>query len=466
MDSRLRKGIMSVLVANMINVIFNLGTSLLLPKFLSIDSYAQIKTYQLYISYAGLLHFGFVDGMYLRYGGRNLQKRIDSDLVSDKSTMYLFQIIVTFVMIGIALVMQDNVLLAFSISVFPINLINYFKLLYQATGEFKLYGRILNATTILTFVVNVTLLFAFHINDFTYYLFGYTALYYTVWMYFEINFNKKHEYDKGKVFDKDILLSNIKNGFLLTLGNLSSVLLTSMDRWFVKALMTTYYFAQYSFAVTVETFLNTAITPVTTTLYNFFCREMDEEKHRDVFKYVLVFATILPASGFLVKFILEIYLQNYMDSSPIIFWLFAAQMFYIVNKSIFVNLYKAQKRQNEYFLKLTFIIVIGFALNAGLYKILNTMEAFAIGTFVSAIIWFVICCYDFKYLNIKIEEYLFLFMETGMFIALGMSTSALLGLGLYIIGTILFLNLFLRSTFIKLLNLAISYKNKMVRRIK
>ena len=49
--------------------------------------------------------------------------------------------------------------------------------------------------------------------------------------------------------------------------------LTTMDRWFVKFLLDTYAFAQYSFAVSVESFLNLAITPVTTTLYNYFCQE-------------------------------------------------------------------------------------------------------------------------------------------------------------------------------------------------
>ena len=51
-----------------------------------------------------------------------------------------------------------------------------------------------------------------------------------------------------------------------------------MDRWFVKALMTTLAFAQYSFAVSMENFMNVAVTPVTTTLYNYFCKATDEVK--------------------------------------------------------------------------------------------------------------------------------------------------------------------------------------------
>ena len=35
---------------------------------------------------------------------------------------------------------------------------NYFKFLYQATGEFDLYGKAMNLTTISTFVLNMVLL--------------------------------------------------------------------------------------------------------------------------------------------------------------------------------------------------------------------------------------------------------------------------------------------------------------------
>lgn len=45
-------------------------------------------------------------------------------------------------------------------------------------------------------------------------------------------------------------------------------------------------FAQYSFAVSVENFLNLAITPVTTTLYNYFCREERPEAHKDAYNYL------------------------------------------------------------------------------------------------------------------------------------------------------------------------------------
>jgi O-antigen/teichoic acid export membrane protein len=131
----------------------------------------------------------------------------------------------------------------------------------------------------------------------------------------------------GNTFSFDELIKNIKAGILLTVGNLSSVVLTSMDRWFVKALMTTLAFAQYSFAVSMENFMNVAVTPVTTTLYNYFCKATDEVKVRKARNYVMIFAALIVSCAFPARFILEVYLTKYIDSAKVMFLLFAAQIF-------------------------------------------------------------------------------------------------------------------------------------------
>ena len=63
----LKKGILVIFKANIISLLFNLLTSFLLPKYLTVDSYAAIKTFQLYVTYVGLFHLGYADGMYLKY---------------------------------------------------------------------------------------------------------------------------------------------------------------------------------------------------------------------------------------------------------------------------------------------------------------------------------------------------------------------------------------------------------------
>ena len=153
------KGLMYVLIANFINLGFNLITNFVLPKELSVESYATIKTFQLYVSYAGLFHFGFVDGMYLKYGGKNVQDIRGEDLRTNLSTLRFFEIAVTIICAFVAVVLKQEVLAFFALSILPLNLANYFKQLYQATGEFSLYGKIMNANTILIFFANMIWIF-------------------------------------------------------------------------------------------------------------------------------------------------------------------------------------------------------------------------------------------------------------------------------------------------------------------
>lgn len=258
-------------------------------------------------------------------------------------------------------------------------------------------------------------------------------VYFIVWIALELNCKKlvagEH---RGTSFSLNELVNNIKGGILLTVGNLSSVVLTSMDRWFVKALMTTLAFAQYSFAVSMENFMNVAVTPVTTTLYNYFCKATDKSQIRKTRNYVMVFAAAIVSCAFPARFILEIYLTKYIDSAKVMFLLFAAQIFYIVIKSVYVNLYKAQKKQNIYFIKLTMIIVVGFIFNIVCYGIYKVKESFAVGTLLSAICWYFLCLPDFKWMEYNTKEKLYPFIQTCAFLVCGFCFSAVPGFLIYI----------------------------------
>ena len=460
MDKKLQKGILAVLIANMINVIFSLANNFLLPKYLPIESYAGIKEFQLYVSYVGLFHLGFVDGIYLKYGGRTLGKEIDGQFTTDLSTMCIFQMLTTLAVLIVAVILRNRIFFVFAISILPQNMSNYFKFLYQATGAFNAYGKAMNLTTISTFALNMVLLFVIRTDDVFCYILGYIILYFLIWAVLNVYFRKKYVLQKGIIFCCKSFVTNIRSGFLLMLGNLSSIFLTSMDRWFVKAFMDTIAFAQYSFAVSVENFLNVAITPVTTTLYNYFCHISNETEQRKVLNYIIIFATVIPVAAFPVKFILEVYLTQYLDSSAVVFLLFATQIFYVVIKSIYINLYKVQRKQNRYFVKLLIILAVEFMLNYVCYAVVQVKESFAVGTLLSAIMWFYISKADFKYLGSSRKAELYLFVQLVLFLALGLTLPSIIGCMGYIIVTIISARVLMKETFYDLVNHGVGMINR------
>lgn len=452
----LKKGVILILGANIVNMLFNLLISFLLPKYLTIDAYAEIKSFQLYVSYIGVLHLGYVDGMYLKYGGKSIVKIPGKDLQNDILTMRLFQAAVVLLVIIIGLIIGDNILIATAFAIFPINISNYYRNLLQATGEFERYARTLSFTVIITFAANFGLLLLHIYSKSEYYIILYVAIDIVVWIFLEIILFKDYNVHIPLLkfsFTLKNFVSNIRGGILLMLGNASSMVLTGMDRWFIKLLMDNVCFAQYSFVVSIEGLLNVAITPISITLYSYFCSNKSMNDVIRLRKRIVLFASGIIASAFPARFIIEMFLQQYMKSIPVVFLLFAGQMYYIVVKCIYVNLYKAQKKQGIYFKKLIGVLGFGFAVNAGLYYICPVKESFAFGTLFSGIMWLVLSVRDFKELKFGWHTFGYMAAETIVFLFAGFKFEAIIGSFVYFVFTIFIAILLMKQDFIELLQI-------------
>lgn len=448
MNMSLKKGIAIIFGANLLNLIFNLLTNFLLPKYLSVDCYAEIKTFQLYVGYSGILHLGYEDGMYIKYGGKTINRLNAEEFKTDLNTLVLFQLILAAVLIGGSSLTGDLTLITCAVAIFPLNIMGCYTLLLQAIGEFGSYANISNVKTAVTFAVNIGLLLLNCFTQYQYYLVSYVAIDFFMMAFCIMIFHKKQgqmQVQKSMLFSWKMMAENIRNGIFLMLGNFSSMILTGMDRWFIKALMDNTAFAMYSFAVSMEGMMNVAVSPVSTTLYNYFCCHNDKDELRRIKGKIILFAAAIVSCAFPAKFILETYLKKYLDATSVIFYLFGAQIFYIIVKCFYVNLYKAQKRQKIYFVKLTAVIVIGFLFNAGLYAILHTKEAFAIGTMLCGIFWYVLSEMDFQSVRAGKKECLFLALATLTYLLLGMTVEALLGFVLYVVLLILYSVAFMRT---------------------
>lgn len=434
LETKLKKGIKYVFAANLLNMIFNLTTSFLLPKFLAVETYASIKTFQLYVNYIGVLHLGYIDGIYLKYGGKGVDELNNNDIAVSLSTVRIFELVVAIVALGFSVTFHNTILFAFSLAILPLNMISYFRMLFQAIGEFKVYGHITNLMSVLTFLANISLLFFVKNSTYDIYLMIYVLVDIFIWTALEIFFNKgtKNRF-KIFVFSFCELRQNIKAGFALMCGNFASFMLTGMDRWFVKILMDNISFAQYSFAVSIENMLNMIVTPVTIPLYNYFCKERSDEKILYVLKIVEIFAIYLISIAFIVKFPVELLLKDYSPSMNVVFLLFAAQAFQIILKAIYVNLYKVQKKQSYYMAKLIMVLIGGVAFNIVCYLKLHTKEAFAWGTLFSAIFWFMITIPDFHNIKWSISEMLCFNLSIIIFLICGFCFNAVTGFLIYII---------------------------------
>ena len=462
-ESKLKKGVTIILIVNVINLFFKLLTNFLMPKYLNVNSYADFKYFQLLVNYVGVLHLGYIDGIYIRFGGKKIEEVPKEEIKDSMISLIVLELIMTLIIIIVSLLIQDIILLISAIIIIPISITSYYKYLYQATGEFKQYGKIMNFSTIILFIMEMILIFLKVQNGY-FFMAVYVVSTIIVWRIIENKNTVKYE---KKIIPQKIIINecknNIHNGFFVMVGNFASQLLTGMDRWFIKILMTAEAFAYYSFAVSVVSFLNVAITPFSITLYNFFCSVKDKNKITNIIGGISIFSTIIVAAAFPVKWILEVFLMEYNSSNKTLFYLFAAQIFTIVTMCIYVNLYKSTKNQKKYSLKMGIMILLGFLTNGIGFMVLKNKECFALATLVTSIIWLFMCERDFKDYSLPIKTKLYLLFEMISLIYLGFNYNSIIGMVCYCLITLVLIILFMRDEFKQLYSLIIKNDRTIIR---
>ena len=314
----LKRGITYVFIANIINLIISLFTGFVLPKLLSVDTYASIKLFQLYITYITVLHLGFSDGMYLRIGGKDIEKIDKKEMLSEFKTFKIFQVVVTSIAIIVSLILKNQILLFCSLVILPINIGDYLRQVYQATGLFKKYSIFTNINTLLVFLVNIFLLFVIKTDDYAKYIVGYIIVYIIYWITIEVETKKIFGRNEVKA-DIKYLINDVKSGFVLLIGNFCNIIFTGIDRLFVQYLLGTIKFAFYSFAVSIESLMSVFITPISTVMYNYLCNNKEKQEVLRIKKIIVLFSAIIIAVVFPAKFIIQTWIQKYNDALNVLF---------------------------------------------------------------------------------------------------------------------------------------------------
>lgn len=429
---KLSRGILQVITANIINLIISIGNGFLLPKFLSVESYAALKTFLLYVSYIGVLHLGYIDGIYIKYGGKAISEIPAEEFSYEKKVLVLFQLGMMLPFILIACYLKDGCLLFAAISVLPINMVSFYKFVYQATGEFKQYRYITNLSSILIFVLNSVLLFIVKTNISLWYVVIQTLVFYIVWIYYESRNSITHIRNRISFQEAGACFKeNIHLGIIIMLGNFMGVWITSIDRWFVKIFFSVAEFAYYSFAVTMLRFINVVVTAFSVTLYNFFCKSPVEEEIARVRKSVLIVGAGVIAVIFPLNFVIQTCLEKYISAVPIIRVLFMAQFVLIGVNAIYLNLYKAFNLQKKYLIQMIIVTIAAFFLNGIIGYLWNNIMSYAAATLLTALAWLILCQIDLPEYKMTYAEWAYLLLTISAYTVCN-SLNVWVGMFLYV----------------------------------
>ncbi len=99
-----------VISSNLLTLIVSIVSTFFLPRILGIEGYGYYQLYLFYIPYVSFLHFGWPDGVYLKFGGEDYNK-LDKKYFKEQSySMFIFQIILSSVFFLILYFNHNNIL--------------------------------------------------------------------------------------------------------------------------------------------------------------------------------------------------------------------------------------------------------------------------------------------------------------------------------------------------------------------
>lgn len=373
--------IMSI-VAQIISLAVSFVLTLIVPKFIDNYQYAYWQTYVLYVGYVGVLHFGLLDGLVLRYSKYDYEE-LDKPVLRSQFVVLLaftcFCTLITAVIASIVAVgVYKYVFLLVAVGIITKNLVTYGSYMFQITNRINKYV-IMTILQRVTYGITVGVLLIAGVNDFYWYcladLFGDA-----VGIIIGVVFNKGLYFGKtlkpAQAFKE--LKANISSGIILMMANWSAMLMIGSAKMIIQWHWDELVFGKISFAFSVSNVFLVFVTAISVVLFPSLQRIAPEKlpsmykSIRNILSPVLFFMMIFYFVG---CFILELWLPKYSESLvylgillPII--IFSSKVSLLTN-----NYLKVYRKEKLMLLANVFSIVVGISLFALSAYAFNNMIA-------------------------------------------------------------------------------------------
>ncbi|MGG0154032.1 lipopolysaccharide biosynthesis protein [Bacillus mycoides] len=406
--------IFRIVFSNIVMLVSNIVIGLVLPMFLSVKVYGEYRLFLFYLGYIGLLHFGFIDAMYLKYGGKN-RDNIGKNLFRKEHHMFfMYQLIVAFFILTGGILLNKELVMLFALAIIPLNVGSFHKLFYQATGQFKKYSYINIIFTIINLLL-ICMLLILEIKGAVGYIVVTIGAYIIIYAIMEKDFYK---YTKGIKSEGEVnILKYNKIGIFILIGNICVMLISSVGGWLVQIFFSIEDFAYYSFAVSMLNMILLVINAAGLTFYNYIAQKENKEILILVKNILMVLGALAGAAYFILELIIELAVPKYELALSIIAISFMALPYMMIINVIITNLYKARKKERKYLVVVLSIFIIGLIINLIALSIFQSMDSIAMAMLLTFVIWYIYSTFfEFRYLKGLIKELVYLSCHGIIFI--------------------------------------------------
>lgn len=455
-DKKITSNVIVVALSNILTIIAGVISGFLLPMIMGVEDYGYYKIFTLYISYVGLFHFGFIDGIYLYYAGKKYCELDKYKFRKFTKFLIIFQlilfVIITAISIGFVKSQYGFIFLFVGISLLINNITSYYQFISQITFRFKelsIRNTLRSIFTILSILI-LLILFRFDLlNQISYqiYVYIYTAINLLLLCWYFVTYKDITFGSSKEKFDIQELVSLFKLGFPLLLANLVGTLILNIDRQFVSILFDTETYAIYAFAYNMLGLVTTAIGAISTVLYPSLRTKTEEElrkSYNNLNGFMLVLVSFLLLTYFPLILIVNTLLKEYVKSLQYFLVIFPGLIFNSSITIIMSNYYKSLGKVREFFVISVIVLLLSVVANYVAYYINKSPISISIASIFVMVIWYVVA--DIR-LAKKLDNRTYINFIYAILVSTSFYLSTILIDNLYISGATYFL-LFLIFTFV------------------
>lgn len=350
------------LTSNLISLIVSSIVVLIIPKLIGVEEYGFWQLYLFYSSYVGFMHFGWNDGIYLRYGGKEYED-LDKGLFFSQFLMLIVsQIVFAVILFASSAIITDDINRLFILQMVGLALIivnTRYMLLYilQTTNRIKNYAQI----TMMDRIIYIILIVSFLILGIREYKLMIVAdlvgklvsLLYAMYCCKDIVFRKITSF----YISFSETMENINVGIKLMFANIASMLIIGVVRFGIERSWDVATFGKLSLTLSISNMTMLFINAIGIIMFPIL-RRTDQIKLSDIYitmrDFLMVILLGVLIGYYPLKLMMSAWLPQYAES--LMYMALVFPMFIYEGKmALLINTYLKTLRQEKMMLKVNLI---------------------------------------------------------------------------------------------------------------
>lgn len=351
--------------SNLISMLISTLVVLVIPRIIGVEDYGFWQLYLFYSSYIGFLHFGWIDGIYLRYGGEEYEDLDKPLFFSQFYSLFLLQVVFALILVFVSFNFINDVdrlfiLQMIAIEIIVVNTRHMLAFILQATNRIKDYAKV----TIFDRIFYASLLIILLLFGVKNYRLLVTAdltgkivsLFLAMYLTKDIVFRKITDFKN--VIDE--IIANISTGIKLMFSNIANMLITGVIRFGIEQNWSVAVFGQISLTLSVSNMFLMFINALGMVIYPILRRINTNSLTRvysimrDLLMAIVIGMLILYMP---IKSVLSQWLPQYAESLNYMALLFPI-IIYESKMSLLINTYMKALRYENTLLKINIVTMI------------------------------------------------------------------------------------------------------------